>query len=159
MSVDAIKCPKCRQPLPDKFMNAGIRNCTFCGKSVGLRVFPALFRKAEQETPSQIQPDEGESSCFYHENLHATVHCEGCGRFLCPRATAGSARSPARSTRDSPRSVVGRRSRFWETEFLRPPSWHSKSRSNSTMSNCLSKPPRRLPLPSKFSLPRRRGPR
>ena len=83
MSIDAIKCPKCKQPLPDQFMNTGIRNCTFCGKSVGLRVFPALFRKSEKLTPDNRHAEEGESSCFYHENLNASVHCDSCGRFLC----------------------------------------------------------------------------
>ena len=27
--------------------------------------------------------EEGISSCFYHEQKKAVLHCDGCGRFLC----------------------------------------------------------------------------
>ncbi len=83
MNIHAINCANCRQPLPDDMLNRSMSRCRYCGKSVQLNVFPALFRENEQVDVNQLTAEEGESSCFYHEDKKAVTHCEACGRFVC----------------------------------------------------------------------------
>ncbi len=83
MNLRAIQCINCRQPLPDNSFNAGFKACPNCGATVQARLYPALFRELSTIQAGQIDLVEGESSCFYHEDKKAAVHCAHCGRFLC----------------------------------------------------------------------------
>lgn len=58
--------------------------CPNCRVRVRAEVFPALSANPHGEVRlgEEIVVD-GQSSCFYHPNKKAEIHCDGCGRFLC----------------------------------------------------------------------------
>lgn len=84
MNNRSAVCPSCQQSLPGLLCNtAAPTPCPACGHQIQVAIFPAFFQaQAVGQTGERIV-EEGVSSCFYHEQKKAIVHCEGCGRFLC----------------------------------------------------------------------------
>jgi hypothetical protein len=84
MSVPLIPCPRCRSPLPLAGANSGrFAACPACGTATRLEVYPALLRQRPNGAAPEAILMENEAGCFYHSEKRATVHCQGCGRFLC----------------------------------------------------------------------------
>ena len=84
MSLLAAVCPRCRNSLPDALCNSGAPvRCPTCNTIILVEVFPALFRSTAVGRSPETILEQGVSSCFYHEQKKAVVHCDGCGRFLC----------------------------------------------------------------------------
>src|SRR5690242_8298738 len=84
MSSFRLLCPRCRIPLLASVINRG-ETAPFpgCAFALLVDVFPALFRPIQTGRSGEALVVETESSCFYHPQKKAVVHCEGCGRFLC----------------------------------------------------------------------------
>ncbi len=77
-------CTRCRRRLPPEIINAaGMQDCPSCGVAVRVDAFPALFRDPRPGQAGEALVVEDTSSCFYHPQKKAVVHCQGCGRFLC----------------------------------------------------------------------------
>jgi len=57
--------------------------CPACNNQVLVEIFPAFFKQIATGQAAETIVEEGVSSCFYHEQKKAVVHCDGCGRFLC----------------------------------------------------------------------------
>lgn len=84
MSSPLIQCPACRAWLMEGVFNQpDFAPCPACGVPLQTEVFPALFRKAGAPQSGQAITAEGESSCFFHPQKKAVLHCDSCGRFLC----------------------------------------------------------------------------
>lgn len=84
MNNRSAVCPSCQQSLPGLLCNTAVPTpCPACGHQIQVAIFPAFFQaQAVGQTGERIV-EEGVSSCFYHEQKKAIVHCDGCGRFLC----------------------------------------------------------------------------
>lgn len=67
-------------PLQDSFMDT---KCPACLTELKVEVFPAFFWGLAPGHGGETLVVSDESSCFYHADKKAVVHCEGCGRFLC----------------------------------------------------------------------------
>lgn len=80
-----IFCPSCNGTLPDLFFRrAHVEGlCPRCHATLGLTLFPALFRASAKIDPQSLVTAEGEATCFEHANKRAIAHCHQCGRFLC----------------------------------------------------------------------------
>ncbi len=80
-----IFCPSCNGALPDYlFQKPQVDgNCPTCGTTLGLTLFPALFRSAAKIDPQALLTEEGEATCFEHADKRAVAVCNKCGRFLC----------------------------------------------------------------------------
>jgi len=84
MNSFQLLCPKCRTPLREHVVNRGeLTPCPVCAIPLQVEIFPALFRPIQTGRRGESLVVETESSCFYHPQKKAVVHCEGCGRFLC----------------------------------------------------------------------------
>src|SRR5438874_6597524 len=84
MSSFQLLCPKCKTPLRENVVNrAELAPCLACATPLQVDIFPALFRPLQTGRSGEAVVVETESSCFYHPQKKAVVHCEGCGRFLC----------------------------------------------------------------------------
>jgi hypothetical protein len=84
MSSFQLLCPKCRTPLLENVINRGdLAPCAICAAPLQVQVFPSLFRPLQTGRSGEAVVVETESSCFYHPQKKAVIHCEGCGRFLC----------------------------------------------------------------------------
>jgi len=84
MSSFQLLCPKCKIPLRANVINRGEpAPCPGCASALQVEVFPALFRSIQTGRSGEAVVVETESSCFYHPQKKAVIHCEGCGRFLC----------------------------------------------------------------------------
>jgi hypothetical protein len=84
MSSFQLLCPRCRIPLLASVINRGeAAPCPGCASALQVDVFPALFRPIQTGRSGEAVVVETESSCFYHPQKKAVMHCEGCGRFLC----------------------------------------------------------------------------
>ena len=86
MNVQSAVCPSCQQSLPGLLCNTPApapAPCPACGKRVQVEIFPAFFQSIAAGHAGERIVEEGVSSCFYHEQKKAVVHCDGCGRFLC----------------------------------------------------------------------------
>ena len=84
MTSLAAVCPRCRNSLPDAACNIGAPvRCPTCDTVVLVEIFPAFHRSPAAGPAAETILEEGVSSCFYHEQKKAVVHCDGCGRFLC----------------------------------------------------------------------------
>ena len=84
MSSFQLLCPKCKIALRENVINRGqLAPCPGCASALQVEVFPALFRPIQTGQSGEAVLIETESSCFYHLQKKAVVHCEGCGRFLC----------------------------------------------------------------------------
>ena len=84
MSSVAVACPRCQSSLPGALCNAGTPvSCPACETPIQVEVFPAFFKPAGAGPSGETILEEGVSSCFYHEQKKAVVHCDACGRFLC----------------------------------------------------------------------------
>ncbi len=83
-TLDAIRCPKCKNPLRSNRINKGFDRCPYCHKKVRIDVFPVIFEQVNS-TLNTVQTQEGEAYCSTHghENWPATFSCEACGRFIC----------------------------------------------------------------------------
>ena len=84
MTSFQLLCPKCKIPLRANVINRGEpAPCPGCASALQVEVFPALFRSIQTGRSGEAVVVETESSCFYHPQKKAVLHCEGCGRFLC----------------------------------------------------------------------------
>jgi hypothetical protein len=84
MSSVAVACPHCQSSLPGALCNTGApTRCPVCDTAIQIEIFPAFFKSAPSGATAEPIIEEGVSSCFYHEQKKAVVHCDGCGRFLC----------------------------------------------------------------------------
>lgn len=84
MTSFQLLCPKCKIPLRANVINRGEpAPCPGCASPLQVEVFPALFRPIQTGRSGEAVVVETESSCFYHPQKKAVIHCEGCGRFLC----------------------------------------------------------------------------
>jgi len=79
----SIACPKCRQPLTPP--SPGAETSLVCPECA--TEFTAYLSDAVQ--PPELSPglstpvNEGDASCFFHEDRSAERTCDGCGRFIC----------------------------------------------------------------------------
>jgi len=84
MSSVAVACPSCQSSLPGALCNTGaIAHCPACDNRIQAEIFPAFFKPSSAGRTGETLLEEGVSSCFYHEQKKAVVHCDACGRFLC----------------------------------------------------------------------------
>ena len=84
MSSAVVACPHCQGSLPGILCNTGAPvDCPACDSPIQVEVFPAFFKPAAAGQSGETILEEGVSSCFYHEQKKAVVHCAACGRFLC----------------------------------------------------------------------------
>jgi hypothetical protein len=85
MNSAILACSKCGGALLPEglWQQDKLAPCPSCGASVQIEIFPALFRPMAAGQAGEAVIFEGESSCFYHPQKKAVVHCQGCGRFLC----------------------------------------------------------------------------
>ena len=84
MNIRSAACPSCQQSLPGLLCNtAAPTPCPACGHQIQVAIFPAFFQAQVTGQTGERIVEEGVSSCFYHEQKKAIVHCDGCGRFLC----------------------------------------------------------------------------
>lgn len=84
MHSDVVVCPSCQHSLPGRFCNTPAPlPCPACDVPVLIEIFPAFFKQTAGGQSGETIIEEGVSSCFYHEQKKAVVHCDGCGRFLC----------------------------------------------------------------------------
>lgn len=84
MSSFQLLCPRCKTSLRETLINRGeLVPCPRCDAALQVEVFPALFRPIQTGQSGEALLVETESSCFYHPQKKAVMHCEGCGRFLC----------------------------------------------------------------------------
>jgi hypothetical protein len=84
MSSVAVACPSCQNSLPGALCNTGaMTHCPSCDNRIHVEVFPAFFKTSDTGRTGETLLEEGVSSCFYHEQKKAVVHCDACGRFLC----------------------------------------------------------------------------
>lgn len=82
--VAAAVCPQCQSSLPGALCNTGQTvSCPVCDATIQIDIFPARFRAGETGAAPEAIVEDGVSSCFYHDQKKAVVHCDGCGRFLC----------------------------------------------------------------------------
>ena len=84
MNSFQLLCPKCKTPLREDMLNREqLAPCPACAAPLQVQIFPALFRPLPMGRSGESLVLETESSCFFHPQKKAVVHCEGCGRFLC----------------------------------------------------------------------------
>jgi hypothetical protein len=84
MSSVAAACPRCQSSLPGALCNTGsLAHCPACDTAIQVEIFAALFKQVSTGPMPEAILAEGVSSCFYHEQKKALVHCDACGRFLC----------------------------------------------------------------------------
>src|SRR4051812_17942646 len=84
MNSFELLCPKCKTPLREDMLNREqLAPCAACAAPLQVQIFPALFRPLQMGRSGESLVLENESSCFFHPQKKAVVHCEGCGRFLC----------------------------------------------------------------------------
>ena len=84
MNSFQLLCPKCKTPLREDMLNREqLAPCPACAAPLQVQIFPALFRPLQMGRSGESLVLETESSCFFHPQKKAVVHCEGCGRFLC----------------------------------------------------------------------------
>jgi len=80
----AAACPRCRSSLPAALCNTGTpARCPSCDGKIQVEIFPAFFKTPDAGHAGETIVEDSVSSCFYHEQKKAVVHCDGCGRFLC----------------------------------------------------------------------------
>lgn len=84
MASVAVLCPRCQSSLNDITLGPGsFTRCPQCLSAFEMEIFPAFFRRQSQAAEAETVLIEGESTCFYHAEKRALLHCHGCGRFLC----------------------------------------------------------------------------
>jgi hypothetical protein len=84
MSSVAAACPSCQSSLSGALCNTGrLVHCPACDAVIQVEIFAALFKQISTGPMAEAILTEGVSSCFYHEQKKAVVHCDACGRFLC----------------------------------------------------------------------------
>jgi len=80
----SVFCSGCGIPLDGGKFNSGEEfQCSGCGATLGVDVFPALFRGKGAVKNGEALSFAGEASCFYHPHKKAAALCNACGRFLC----------------------------------------------------------------------------
>jgi hypothetical protein len=80
MPLRPLLCPKCQRRI--EFIG-GWQACPRCSATIEIEVFPAFFKENAPGQAGEILLLDGESSCFYHPDKKAILHCDGCGRFVC----------------------------------------------------------------------------
>src|SRR5688572_5147104 len=84
MSSATAACPNCRSSLPPGLCNTGNPvHCPVCDATIQIEIFPAFFEQPRSGQAAETIVESGISSCFYHDQKKAIVHCDDCGRFLC----------------------------------------------------------------------------
>ena len=79
-----LRCHHCKAALPQSVLDTpDWAHCPECGTLFRMLGFPAAFRRLDTGAGAATVLAEGESSCFYHPQKKAVLHCDGCGRFLC----------------------------------------------------------------------------
>ena len=80
-----IFCPRCNGALPSYLFHKPQVDiaCPTCTTTLGLTLFPALFRPTAKIDPQSLLIAEGEATCFEHTTKRAVAVCHKCGRFLC----------------------------------------------------------------------------
>ena len=73
-------------PLQGSFLNTF---CPECNREISMEAFPALLKRADNGIAGERLIVDDQSSCFYHQDKKAVVHCEACGRFLCSMCQIG----------------------------------------------------------------------
>ena len=83
-TMNAVRCPKCAQPLPLELLSAGgASDCPSCRAGLEVFVFAAVHRHIGRGAAGETALIDGETTCFFHAGKKAAVVCGGCGRFLC----------------------------------------------------------------------------
>lgn len=54
----------------------------YAGRTVRIRMFPAILRDRTAPKPERLQ-EPGQGSCYFHPDYEATAVCSHSGRFLC----------------------------------------------------------------------------
>jgi hypothetical protein len=84
-----LLCPECGFELKSAFLESTeFRACHVCGFETSALPYPACFAPAAVITAADLQRDEEDASCFYHEAKKAVHSCSQCGRFLCALCSA-----------------------------------------------------------------------
>jgi len=84
MASVAVQCPRCQFSIEDIRLNQGeFTRCDRCASAFEVELFPAFFRRQSRSAEAELVLIEGESTCFYHADKKALLHCHSCGRFLC----------------------------------------------------------------------------
>ncbi|MBI2423088.1 MAG: hypothetical protein HYV27_09690 [Candidatus Hydrogenedentes bacterium] len=81
---DARNCPHCQTPIGGAAAERDYTgDCPACGVWIRVQCFPALDM-AHAAAPSRpVDREQGDASCFYHEEHAADGLCCHCGRYLC----------------------------------------------------------------------------
>jgi hypothetical protein len=84
MSTSTVNCTKCDTPIPWETLDASKATvCPDCGVPLHFDIFPALLTPPARGEPGEVLLQDDLSSCFYHPQKTAVIHCHHCGRFLC----------------------------------------------------------------------------
>ena len=84
MKTVRLDCGNCGSELSIVLSDSRLdTSCPICDAEMHVGAFPALFRETSKGEFGEDILIADESSCFYHPEKKAVVHCEGCGRFLC----------------------------------------------------------------------------
>ncbi len=80
-----VACTQCGAAIPWESLTTPhlTTDCSACGKPMHIDVFPALFSPPAAGGAGEVLLEDDQSSCFYHPQKKAVIHCDGCGRFLC----------------------------------------------------------------------------
>lgn len=78
-----VQCGNCSGDLRTVSLNTAESSaCPACYKQVHGYVYPAWYRP-RSATSLQQNAEEGDASCFFHENKKAATACSACGKFVC----------------------------------------------------------------------------
>lgn len=84
MAGAILECPSCHAPLPDGLDVAPtIERCGACNTRLRVATFPAFFQPPPEAQPGQSAIEDGEATCFHHDQKRAVATCDACGKFLC----------------------------------------------------------------------------
>jgi len=86
MASELLNCTRCGAALSlDAFNASTLRRCPSlaCQALMQIDVFPALFSPPARGQDGEKLLVDDQSSCFYHPEKKAVIHCASCGRFLC----------------------------------------------------------------------------
>ena len=80
-----VRCAACQWPIEvSVWNNPQGEHCKHCAQQLRAYVFPSITREHSGEEAAEAVKEDNEASCFYHPESRATIHCDECGRFLCP---------------------------------------------------------------------------
>lgn len=85
----ALACPECGFELKPHFLESPeYRPCHVCGHETSVLPYPVCYVAEQRITPADLQREEEDASCFYHESKKAAQSCSQCGKFLCALCSA-----------------------------------------------------------------------